>query len=111
MFQPRISVVIPTYNRAYCISKAIQSIQNQTFPRWELLIVDDGSTDDTEKIVGSFSINDPRIRYVQQANSGASTARNYGVQESKGEIIVYVDSDDEVLPEFLETIIKKFDEC
>lgn len=102
--QPEISVIMPTYNRAGIITQAIDSIVNQTFQNWELIIVDDGSTDDTGKIVEA--IKDPRIRYLKQTNQGPAAARNYGISKAAGKWICYLDSDDELLPECLETMLK-----
>ncbi|NME82449.1 glycosyltransferase family 2 protein [Clostridium sp. SM-530-WT-3G] len=89
-----ISVIIPTYNRANSIEKAINSILNQTYEDIELLIIDDNSIDNTEDIVEKF--NDKRIRYYKLSeNKGACYARNYGIQLAKGEYIAFQDSDDE----------------
>ena len=88
-----ISVVLPTYNRARCLSRSINSVLNQTFSNLELIIVDDGSTDNTRELVESFS--DPRIRYIYQENAGACAARNHGINEAFGTYIAFQDSDDE----------------
>lgn len=104
-----ISVIIPTYNRARLISRAIESVIHQQYTAWELIIVDDGSTDDTERIVGSY-LRDNRIRYSKKNNSGAAHTRNVGVEISKGDWITFLDSDDEADPCWLEeyaTIIRK----
>ena len=88
-----ISIVMPTYNRAYIIDSSIKSVLAQTYSDFELIIVDDGSTDDTEKVIKSF--NDKRIRYIKlEKNSGASHARNIGIENAKGEYITFHDSDD-----------------
>jgi glycosyltransferase involved in cell wall biosynthesis len=93
------SIVMPTYNRANLIGKAIRSVLGQEYSNWELLIIDDGSTDDTEKIVGQF--NDARIQYVFQKNQERSAARNNGVRQANGDYICFLDSDDYYLPNFL----------
>lgn len=96
-----VSIIIPTYNRGYTIKKSIESILNQTYKSFELIIVDDNSTDNTAEIVKS--IKDERIRYIkQEKNLGANVARNRGVIESKGNFIAFQDSDDEWLPNKLE---------
>lgn len=87
-----ISVVIPTYNRSSLIKRAAQSVLAQTYKDIELIIVDDGSTDDTAEVVAS--LNDFRVRYVYQKNSGACVARNNGVDHASGEYIAFHDSDD-----------------
>lgn len=98
--QPLVSVITPTYNRAAVIKNAIGSVQNQTYSNWELIVVDDGSTDGTSAVVASYG--DDRIRYVVQKNQGAASARNYGLEESRGEWIMYLDSDDILLPNCIE---------
>jgi len=105
---PTVSVIIPTYNRAHLIKRAIQSVLNQTYQDFEVIIVDDGSTDNTEKVVKSF--NDPRIRYIRhEKNKGAAAARNTGIKAAKGKFIAFQDSDDEWLPEKLEKQMKVFE--
>ena len=89
----RISVVIPTYNRAHTIIKSIESVQNQSYPVDEIIIVDDSSTDDTKQAVQS--IGDDRIRYFfLKQNRGAAGARNFGVSQAQGNLIAFLDSDD-----------------
>jgi glycosyltransferase involved in cell wall biosynthesis len=103
MEQPLFSIIIPTYNRAYIVTRAIDSVIAQTYPHWELIIVDDGSSDATESVVTAYS--DPRIRMLRQVNKGPSAARNTGIMHAKGEWIAYLDSDDEFSPQYLETLI------
>ena len=105
---PFFSIIIPTYNRAHTIRTPIDSILNQTFSDWELIIVDDGSTDNTKEIVLSY--NDPRIRYVWQGNQERSAARNHGISLAKGEWICFQDSDDEYLQEHLEVLYQSITE-
>src|SRR5262245_52205489 len=91
---PTVSIVIPTYNRAALIARSIQSVLNQSYADFELLVIDDGSTDETEGVVARFF--DLRINYVRLAsNAGASAARNVGIRISKGKFIAFQDSDDE----------------
>lgn len=101
---PAISVITPSYNRAYVLPDVIRSIQAQDFSDWEMIIVDDGSTDGTETVVQPFVEQDSRIQYITQDNAGASAARNCGVMTSSADIVVYVDSDDPVYPNFLSSI-------
>lgn len=90
---PKISIIIPTYNRAHRIVIAIQSILNQSFTDWECIVVDDGSIDDTESVIKKFK--DERIHYYKlDKNKGACFARNYGIIKSKGDYIAFQDSDD-----------------
>lgn len=89
-----VSIIIPTFNRAYCIEMSIKSVLNQTYSKFELLIVDDGSTDNTENLVKNMG--DVRIRYIKMSeNRGPSAARNYGINCSQYDIVAFHDSDDE----------------
>ena len=97
-----MSVVIPTYNRAYCLAKAIDSVLAQTHGEVEAIVVDDGSTDDTAKMMESRYGADPRVRYHQQANTGISGARNAGLALVRGAYVALLDSDDEWSPWKLE---------
>ena len=106
--KPAFSVIIPTYNRADFLPRAIQSILKQTFRDFELIIVDDGSTDNTEEVVGGIS--NARVRYFYQQNRGVSAARNFGATLSKGQYTTFLDSDDEVLPEWLQHFADAFHE-
>jgi len=101
---PLISIVLPTYNRGYTLSNALKSVIEQTYPHWELIVVDDGSTDDTKQVVASF--NDSRIKYVYQENARQSAARNTGLTRASGDWICYLDSDDVFLPNYLEVMMQ-----
>lgn len=104
---PEFSIIIATYNRAKSLPKAVESVRAQTFPDWELIIVDDGSTDGTKELVGAF--NDTRIRYIAlPENQGASLARNRGIDEAKGKYAMVWDSDDELYPQALQTLHDAF---
>jgi glycosyltransferase involved in cell wall biosynthesis len=89
---PFFSIILPTYNRAHFLPKAIESVLKQTFTDWELIIVDDGSTDNSREVVNSFT--DQRIRYIYQENQERSAARNNGIERANGEYICFLDSDD-----------------
>ncbi len=104
---PRVSVVIPCYNTGQYLAEAIQSVLDQTYRDWELIVVDDGSTDNTREIAYSFS--DPRIRYVYQENRGLSAARNMGIHSSQGEFLQFLDADDLILPAKFEQQVKLLD--
>ncbi len=107
---PNVSVIIPTYNRAGLIGKPIHSILNQTYQDFEIIVVDDCSTDNTEQVLKEF--NDPRIRYIRhQKNSGAAIARNTGINHSTSPYIAFLDSDDEWLPEKLAKQLSLFQQC
>jgi glycosyltransferase involved in cell wall biosynthesis len=89
-----VSVLIPTYNRARCLGRAIESALQQTYGDIEVLIVDDGSTDETRAVVNDTYGSDPRVRYVHQENRGVSAARNHGIRLVKGALTALLDSDD-----------------
>lgn len=93
---PKVSVIIPTYNNAGYISDAIDSVLTQTYDDYEIIVIDDGSTDDTKKVLEKYN---SKIRYFYQANKGISAARNRGMAEAKGEYIALLDSDDIWFPE------------
>lgn len=103
----KVSVIIPTYNRAHLIKRAIESILNQSFQDFEIIIVDDGSTDSTEDVIKSFQEKDKRIRYFRHGkNEGEGAARNTGIKLSQSPFIAFQDSDDISLPERLEKQVK-----
>ena len=106
--KPLVSVIIPTYNRAGMLSRAIRSIQCQTYPHLEIIVVDDGSTDDAAAVVES--LGDQRIRYVRhEINQGVSAARNTGIRLATGEIIGFLDDDVEWKPEKVAHQLKLLD--
>ena len=106
---PQVSVVIPTYNRAAFLGRAITSVLTQTFPDLECLVVDDGSTDRTVALVEGFQ--DPRLRLLRlPVNRGVGHARNVGIQAARGELIAFLDSDDEWLPQKLERQVTRMRE-
>jgi len=107
MIEKLISVIIPAYNTAHLIGRSIKSVLSQTYQNFEIIVVDDGSTDELNEVVTAF--NDNRIQYIRhEVNRGGSAARNTGVQNAKGNYIAFLDSDDEWLPEKLEKQIKVF---
>lgn len=107
--KPTVSVIIPTYNRAHLLPRAIKSVLNQTFQDFEVIVVDDGSMDNTEEVVKKFQKQDKRVRYIKhEGNKGGSAARNSGIKNAKGKYIAFLDSDDEWLPTKLEKQIELF---
>lgn len=104
MKKPLISVIIPTYNRAYILSKAIESVLNQTFKDLELIVVDDGSVDETPYLVSKY----PLI-YIKKPHKGVPHTRNIGILKAKGDFIAFLDSDDVFVPEKLEKQLKFFE--
>lgn len=102
---PVVSIIVPMYNREQYIARCIQSVCSQTFPDWELILSDDGSTDDTLPLCGSFAQADARIRVLNNPHGGVSAARNTGLEAASGQYITFLDSDDFWEPDFLETAI------
>lgn len=96
---PVVSVVVPAYNAAWCVRRAIDSVLKQTFRDFELLVIDDGSTDDTADVLATFG---GAVRVVRQHNQGLSSARNAGIRAARGEFVAFLDADDWWLPGKLE---------
>lgn len=107
-----ISVVIPLYNKEKSIASTLRTVLNQTFSDYEIVIVNDGSTDGSVEEIEK--VQDDRIRLVHQPNAGVSAARNRGIEEAKGDLIAFLDADDEWKPEYLATqyhLFQKYPEC
>jgi glycosyltransferase involved in cell wall biosynthesis len=105
--KPRVSIITVTYNYGHFLPEAIQSVLEQTFPDWELIVVDDGSTDNTADVVASFQ--DHRIRYVCQQNRGNPAARNAALKMATGEYVAFLDADDAWLPDKLQKQVTQLD--
>lgn len=105
--QPKYSIIVPIYNSEKYIGRCIESVQKQTEQDWELLLINDGSSDNSESICTSFQSQDTRIKYFYQKNSGVSSARNRGLLEAQGEWITFIDSDDWIEENHLETFNKQ----
>lgn len=99
---PLVSVIVPLYNRKDFISRCVASVSNQTYANWELIIVDDGSTDEPGAVLDALQAADTRIRVIHQPNGGVSSARNTGMDAARGDYVQFLDSDDELLPTALE---------
>src|SRR3989338_10346077 len=93
---PLVSIIIPTYNNAKFISAAIDSAAKQTYPNIEIIVVDDGSTDQTKNVILPYQ---HRIRYIHQSNEGLAAARNKAIEKSKGDYLQFLDADDLIHPE------------
>ena len=106
---PKVSVIMPNYNYGRFLGEALQSVLGQTFADFEIIVVDDGSTDNTKEVVGSFA--DTRVKYIYQENRGVSAAYNRGILASSGEYIAFLDADDVWLPQKLELQVKVLDSC
>jgi glycosyltransferase involved in cell wall biosynthesis len=106
---PFFSVIIPTYNRSHILPETIASVLNQTFQNFEVIIVDDGSTDTTKELITKIANTDSRVRYIYQKNAERSAARNNGIKNAHGDYICFLDSDDRYLPEHLNIIYSKIE--
>jgi uncharacterized coiled-coil protein SlyX len=104
---PLVSIVLPVWNRRSLVGAAIDSVLSQTYGNWELLVVDDGSTDGSRDVVAG-TLRDPRVRLLTQERAGVSRARNLALQHARGEIVAYLDSDNEWFPGYLAEIVSTF---
>jgi glycosyltransferase involved in cell wall biosynthesis len=105
----KVSVVIPCYNQARYLGEAIQSVLSQGYTHFEVIVVDDGSRDGTEGVASGYAGEDPRVRLVKQENRGLAAARNRGLEEARGEYVVFLDSDDRLLYEALEVGVRELE--
>ena len=105
---PAVTVIIPTYNRSEFVRQAINSVLAQSYKDFELLVIDDGSTDNTRQVISA--INDSRIKYIYKDNGGVSSARNLGLKKATGEFVAFLDHDDYYPQNFLEVLTKKLKE-
>lgn len=107
---PRVSVILPCYQNAATVRDSVRSVQAQTEADWELIAVDDGSTDDTLRVLTELAAQEPRMRVVHQENGGVSAARNAGISRASGEWMTFLDADDALLPDALHMLLKLTDE-
>lgn len=105
MMTPDVSILIPVYNEEVYLPRCLDSIVGQTLQSWELLLVDDGSTDRSGSICDSYAARDSRIRVIHQENAGISAARNAGLAVAAGKYIGFVDSDDWIAPEMFQRLL------
>lgn len=103
-----ISVIVPCYNQAQYLDECLQSVVDQTYQHWECIIVNDGSPDNTEDIAASWLKKDQRFKYIYQDNKGVSAARNFGIENAKGEWILPLDADDLISDDYLELASDNF---
>ena len=104
--EPLVSIVIPTFNRKNTILRTINSVESQTYKNIEIIVVDDGSTDNTRKVLENAKITN--LKYIYQENKGACSARNEGTRHSSGSYLIYLDSDDILLPNCIEKVVNYF---
>lgn len=104
----KVSVILPTYNDAKYVGVAVESVLNQTYENFELIIVNDGSKDDTDLVLAPYISNNSAIRYIKQENKGLACARNTGIASSTGDFVAFIDSDDKWLSEKLNAQVQAF---
>lgn len=100
------SIVIPTYNRSQFIVETINTALLQSYSEFEILIVDDGSTDDTSQVIQNYFGTETRVKYFYKQNEERAAARNFGIKQAKGDFVIFFDSDDWMMPHYLETLSK-----
>ena len=110
MNSPAISVIVPVYLAESYLSRCVESILKQSFCDFELILVDDGSPDESGKVCDSYAIKDSRVKVIHQDNKGVSSARQRGLEEARGEFVIHADPDDWVEPDWLEKLYKKIKE-
>ena len=102
MEKPLVSVIIPCYRKAQYLAATLESMQKQTYPAVEILVVDDGSPDNTREVVEPYLAQMPNLRYIHQENAGVSVARNHGIRSSSGRYVMALDADDAIEPTYIE---------
>jgi len=104
----KISIIVPIYNTAKYLPACLDSIKNQTYDNLEVILIDDGSTDDSGKIAEGYAKKDSRFKVIHQENAGQSTARNNGLKKATGKYISFADSDDQIKPKFIESLLNLY---
>lgn len=108
MFNPLVSIIVPCYNQAQYLDEAIQSVLDQTYFNWECIIVNDGSTDNTENVAKNWAVKEKRIIYLNKKNGGLSCARNFGINYATGVFILPLDADDKIANNYVDLAIQSF---
>ncbi len=108
MINPLISIIMPCYNQAEFLPMALDSVLKQTYTNWEIIVIDDGSEDNIDLVIKPFLAN-PKVKYYKKENGGLSNARNYGIQNCKGELILPLDADDKIHAVYISKAISEFD--
>jgi glycosyltransferase involved in cell wall biosynthesis len=106
MSNPLVSIIVPVYNAEATIVRAIRSVENQSYVNWELILVDDGSMDNSSHICSEYANSSSRIKYISKKNSGPADTRNMGIEMANGKYLAFLDSDDEYAPNFLSTMVQ-----
>jgi glycosyltransferase involved in cell wall biosynthesis len=108
--QTVVSIIIPCYNVAPHLSKCVESIIAQTYKNFELILINDGSIDDTGKIADEFALKDSRVKVFHQKNGGASSARNFAIERATSDIVLFIDGDDYIKPEYIAQLLENYEE-
>ena len=106
----KVSVIIPVYNSEKFICRCVDSVLNQTYKNLEIFLIDDGSPDNCPKICDEYAKKDERIRVFHNENGGASVARNFALEKMNGDYVIFIDSDDYIKAEMIETMLNKIQE-
>lgn len=109
--EPLVSIIIPCFNQQTFLSEALNSVKDQIYQNWECILVDDGSTDNSQLIAQQYVSADRRFMYFYKINEGVSVARNFGIKQSKGEYILPLDGDDKISPNYIVEIMNMFKKC
>ena len=104
-----VSIIVPCYNQAQYLPEALQSVLDQTYSDWECIIVNDGSPDDTDIVAKEWLVKDTRFKYIYKENGGLSSARNAGIESSKGDYILPLDADDKIGRDYLKLAAQAFE--
>ena len=104
---PELSIIVPVYNVEQVLEKCLLSIKNQTYQNYEVIMIDDGSNDKSGKICDKYMEKDNTYRVIHKKNEGVSKARNYGLDMAKGKYVMFIDSDDSILPDMFEKYINE----
>lgn len=107
---PLVTIIIPVYNTKKYLRDCVESVLSQTYHNLEIILIDDGSTDGSEKIVDDYAKTDKRIKVIHQKNQGQSSARNIGIQKATGDYVSFIDSDDKIKPSFIANLLTPFQE-
>ncbi len=106
--RPLVSILIANYNYERYVGRALESLQQQTWPHWEAVVCDDGSSDHSAEVIAAYALRDPRIALLRQANAGMASALNTAAASARGDLVALLDSDDEYLPNRLEAVVQRF---
>ncbi|MBR5939263.1 glycosyltransferase family 2 protein, partial [Candidatus Saccharibacteria bacterium] len=105
----KVSIIVPIYNTAKYLSTCLNSIKNQSYENLEIILIDDGSSDDSGKVADDYAKKDSRFKVIHQKNAGQSAARNVGIKKATGKYLGFTDSDDQIKPDFVKSLLKLYE--